>query len=84
MPRLVDSVPKYRLHRASGQAIVSIAGKDHYLGPWRSKASRIEYDRIVGEWIANGRRGPVDTCAGDLTISHDKSGEPHGPWSSRL
>ena len=24
MPRLVDSVPKYRLHRASGQAVVTI------------------------------------------------------------
>lgn len=55
MPRLVHSAPKYRLHRASGQAMVTILGRDHYLGPWRSKASRLEYDRLVSEWLANGR-----------------------------
>ena len=55
MPRLTHSVPRYRLHRASNQAVVTIAGHDHYLGPWRSKASRIEYDRIICEWLACGR-----------------------------
>lgn len=49
------STPKYRLHRASGQAVVTIAGKDYYLGPWKSKASRVEYDRLVGEWLVQGR-----------------------------
>ena len=33
MPKLVASLPKYRRHKASGQAMVTIAGKDHYLGP---------------------------------------------------
>ena len=28
MPRLVQSVPKYQKHRASGQAVVSINGRD--------------------------------------------------------
>jgi integrase len=59
MPRLVHSTPKYRLHRVSGQAVVTINGKDHYLGPWRSKASRVEFDRIISEWLANGRCLPV-------------------------
>jgi len=45
MPRLTKKVPKYRQHRASGQAIVTIDRRDFYLGPWKSKASRIEYDR---------------------------------------
>jgi integrase len=49
------STPKYRLHRASGQAVVTIAGRDHYLGPHGTKASRLEYDRLIGEWLANGR-----------------------------
>ncbi len=35
MPRLTQAVPKYRKHRASGQAIVTISGQDHYLGPHR-------------------------------------------------
>ena len=55
MPRLTAATPKYRHHRASGQAVVTIAGKDHYLGPWKSKASTVEYDRLIGEWLAAGR-----------------------------
>jgi hypothetical protein len=42
VPRLVQAVPKYRKHRASGQAIVTISGRDHYLGPFNSKASKVE------------------------------------------
>ena len=38
MPRLAKSVPKYRKHRASGQAIVSLNGVEHYLGPYGTKA----------------------------------------------
>ncbi|MHB8953853.1 MAG: tyrosine-type recombinase/integrase [Pirellulaceae bacterium] len=56
MPRLTKSLPKYRKHRASGQAVVTLNGKDHYLGPHGTKASRLEYDRLVGEWAQNGRR----------------------------
>ena len=59
MPKLVHSVPKYRRHRASGQAVVTIGAKDRYLGPYRSKASLIEYDRLIAEWLANDRQGSV-------------------------
>lgn len=55
MPKLSHAIPKRRHHRASGQAIVVIAGQTHYLGPWRSKASKVEYDRLIGEWLAAGR-----------------------------
>jgi integrase len=56
MPRIAGSTtPKYRKHKASGQAVVTIVGRDHYLGPWRSKASKVEYDRLIGEWLAAGR-----------------------------
>ena len=56
MPKLTKAVPKYRKHRASGQAVVSIGGVDHYLGPHGTKASRVEYDRLIGEWLAGGRQ----------------------------
>lgn len=56
MPRLVRSTPKYRKHRASGQAVVSLNGQDVYLGPHGTQSSRAEYDRLVGEWLARGRR----------------------------
>ncbi len=58
MPKLVIAVPRYAKHRASGQAVVSIEGRDFYLGPHGTRASRVEYDRIVNEWLANGRRLP--------------------------
>jgi integrase len=50
------SVPSYRKHRASGQAVVTLNGRDFYLGLYGSKASRIEYDRLVGEWLQQGRQ----------------------------
>ena len=43
------------LHRASGQAIVTLGRKDIYLGKYDSAASRREYDRVVAEWLAAGR-----------------------------
>lgn len=55
MPKLSNSTPKYRKHRASGQAIVSLSGKDFYLGPHGTKASHAEYDRLVAEWLQAGR-----------------------------
>jgi len=58
MPKLRHSIPKYRHHKASGQAVVTLAGIDHYLGPWRSQVSKVEYDRLTGEWLAAGRRLP--------------------------
>ncbi len=31
MPRLVNHTPSYRLHRASGHAVVTLSGEDVYL-----------------------------------------------------
>ena len=57
MPKVSsDYVPKYRYHRPSGQARVTIEGRDFWLGPHKSKASLVEYDRISNEWLANGRQ----------------------------
>ncbi len=56
MPKLKNAAPKYRKHRASGQAVITLNGVDHYLGLHGSKASQIEYDRLIGEWLANGRQ----------------------------
>ena len=67
MPRLTNVNPSYRRHRASGQAVVTLNGIDHYLGPHGTKASRNEYDRVIAEWLVNGRR---DIGSGsDLTVS---------------
>ncbi len=55
MPRLSQAVPRYQKHRATGQAVVRVNGRDYYLGPHGTKASRLEYDRLIGEWLATGR-----------------------------
>jgi integrase len=59
MPKLANSLPKYRKHRATGQAVVTLNGRDHYLGPIGTKASKREYDRLIGEWLANDRHPPT-------------------------
>jgi integrase len=55
-----DRVPSYRRHKASGQAVVTLGGKDHYLGVFDSPESRAEYDRVVGEWLTVRRAPPAD------------------------
>src|SRR5262245_61598558 len=56
MPRLVYALPKLRHHRASGQAVVTLGGRDIYLGAWNSAASRQAYDREIADWLAAGRK----------------------------
>jgi integrase len=67
MPRLIHSLPKYRRHRKSGQAVVTLNGRDHYLGPHGTKASRVEYDRLMGEWLARGRR-PLTVADSPISV----------------
>ncbi len=55
MPKLNGRLPTYRLHRKSGQALVTLRGRDHYLGPFGTQASKMEYDRLVCQWLATGR-----------------------------
>jgi integrase len=48
------------------QAVVTLGGQDTYLGRYGSTASKVEYDRLIAEWLANGRQ---HTPACDATIS---------------
>ena len=68
MPRLVQSVPKYQKHRASGQAVVTINGRDHYLGPHGTKASKLNYDRLITEWLSSGRSQSYGAPERDYTV----------------
>jgi integrase len=61
-------VPSYRHHRPSGQAVVTLDGRDFYLGKWNTKPSLSEYERLTGQWLANGRRLPDDGDKADLRI----------------
>jgi hypothetical protein len=69
MPKLKpNAVPSYRRHKQSGQAIVTLSGRDFLLGAYGSAASRAEYERLTAEWLANGRRLALRSGA-DLTVS---------------
>jgi integrase len=61
--------PSYCLHKASGQAVVRIDGVDHYLGKHGTPESRAEYDRLIAEWLGNGRRLAPPSAADGLTVA---------------
>jgi integrase len=68
-------VPSYRLHRQSGQAVVTLTDavsgrrKDHLLGNYDTAASKEEYRRVVLDWEARGRRLGEAGREPDLTIA---------------
>src|SRR4051794_10785036 len=69
MPRLTSAVPKFRKHKQSGQAIVTLSGRDFLLGPHGTKASKLEYDRLVMEWLASGRSPSFGIALEALSIT---------------
>ncbi len=52
MPKLRNKTPSYCRHKASGQAVVSLNGRDYDLGLHGSAASREKYDQLIAEWYA--------------------------------
>ncbi|HMF10936.1 MAG TPA: hypothetical protein VKE94_01480 [Gemmataceae bacterium] len=60
MPRTrLDFVPSYRRHKSTGQGVVTLNGKDPYLGGYGTAASKANYDKLVAEWLASGRALPT-------------------------
>ena len=59
-------IPKFRRHKASGQAFVELNGRRLYLGRHDRPETRAEYDRVIAEWLAAGRQLPVPPE--DLTV----------------
>src|SRR5262245_20922329 len=45
-------VPRYTLHKPTGQADVRLDGKDPYLGRFGTPASRTCYDGLIAAWLA--------------------------------
>ncbi len=69
MPASQPKTPAYRLFRPKGLAVVTLNGRDVYLGKYGSPESRAEYDRLIAQWLANGRQLPVAVERRDLTIN---------------
>lgn len=64
MPRprsTASKPPSYCLHKASGQAVVRIDGRDYYLGKHGSHESRQEYDNLIGKWLLSRNNGQAET-----------------------
>jgi integrase len=62
-------IPKYRHHKASGQAVVTLGGRDVYLGKYDTPASRTAYRRAIGEWLVGDRQAPTTAKATDRTVT---------------
>jgi hypothetical protein len=54
--RSKSPIPQYRLHKARGLGVVTLNGKDYYLGPYDAPQSREAYNRLVADWLSNGRQ----------------------------
>ncbi|HMO86463.1 MAG TPA: site-specific integrase [Lacipirellulaceae bacterium] len=59
--------PKYRRHKAKGLAVVTLDGRDYYLGEYGSPASREKYRRLVATWELAGGKAPVPH--GETTVA---------------
>src|SRR5262245_12113212 len=68
-------IPTYRLHKQSGQAVVTLADglggrRDVLLGRHGTPESQAEYLRVLGEWQAAGcRLAPAPSVGSDLSVN---------------
>jgi integrase len=56
------SVPRYRLHKARNCAVVTIRGRNFYLGEYDSPESKEKYARLIAEHFGNGHRAAVESA----------------------
>ena len=72
-------VPSYRRHKPTGQAVVTINGRDLYLGKWNTSASKDEYDRLIAEFLANGRqlRSEIQSTVVEVINAYRKFAEQY-------
>ena len=66
-------VPSYCRHKATGQAVVRILGRDVYLGLYGTPESHERYQRAIAEHLGNGKlhrvlESSARTRGADLTV----------------
>jgi integrase len=52
-------IPKLCRHKATGQAVVRLNGKDVYCGRHGSPEAQAKYERLIIEWLQRGRQLPT-------------------------
>lgn len=65
-------IPSYRLHKATGLAVVRLGGRDYYLGRHGTPESHAEYQRLIAEWLATPSR------QSSLRSTHDRATDRAG------
>lgn len=81
--------PSYREHKPTKQAVVTLNGKDHYLGRFDTPESRAAYDALLGEWLAGGRAddavvATIGTLIGHYRKHAERYYRKHGAATSTL
>ena len=61
-------IAQYRKH-SSGQARVTLNGKDHLLGPFNSAESQEAYRRLITEWLERQGKPTVENESAPLAVS---------------
>jgi len=74
MPRPKSILPHYRLHKATGQAVVTLTSpagsrRDVYLGVYGTDASVIAYGRALIEWKAGSAPSPDSLSVSELLLA---------------
>jgi len=69
LTRQTPRIPSYRLHKPSGRAVVTLSGKDFYLGPWGTQESKQAYERLISEWLQRKSRPSSPLEKSNLTVS---------------
>src|SRR4051794_34805265 len=49
-------IPSLCLHKATGQAVVRLAGRDIYCGLYGKPETQEKYDRLIAEWLLTGQQ----------------------------
>jgi hypothetical protein len=52
-------LPSLRHHKPSNQAVVTLSGRDVYLGTYGTPEAQRRYEQAVAEWPAGGRVAPA-------------------------
>jgi integrase len=80
------NAPSYRLHKPTGQAVVTLNGHDNYLGRFGSPDSRAQYDHLVAEWLSAGRQLPTTSLSvNELLLAYLRfAKECYAPPSTEL
>ena len=86
--------PSYRLHKPTGQGVVTLDGRDYYCGCHNTPDSRREYHRLIGQWSGNdGNMPAADAKISELVLRFlkhaktyyvDRAGRPNGEYDNYL